>query len=215
VIRWKEYGGRKVAYWKAERHPICEYLALGKQERWVEGKLCELVRPADLILDAGACIGQHAILLANQAAHVIAVEPDPLHACLLALTVYANGVPNVTILPCALGDRIGAVPFPGAGSCGDGFPNKLGSGSTAWRFTLDTFGFHFDGAKIDIQANEIALLHGGRDSLQGARFLLIERHTERKTDIPDHHALLYEWGFHLAAVDRSDAVTDLFLRGTT
>ncbi len=56
------------------------------------------LRPTDTVLDIGAGTGRYTPVLAQHAAHVIAVEPSPAMREQLAQTIAAAGVSNVTIV---------------------------------------------------------------------------------------------------------------------
>src|SRR3954451_10316128 len=68
------------------------------------------VRPDYICLDVGANIGVKALIMAARARHcrVIAIEPGPSIAPLLALNMQANQAANVTIEKVAIGNRTGA-----------------------------------------------------------------------------------------------------------
>ncbi|NJN16514.1 MAG: FkbM family methyltransferase [Oscillochloris sp.] len=68
----------------------------------------DLVRPAMHVIDIGSNIGYYSIQAAvrvGSAGRVIACEPDPTNNALLARSVAANQLTNVTLIPCAVADR--------------------------------------------------------------------------------------------------------------
>lgn len=69
----------------------------------------ELARRAHVVLDVGAHVGFYALLAAqaNPAACVLAFEPLPSAAARLRRNVAENGVSNVEVFECALGDQKG------------------------------------------------------------------------------------------------------------
>jgi FkbM family methyltransferase len=87
---------------------IGKHLALyGSYEPLESAAFLTLIRPGDVVLDAGANIGVYTLLLSGAvgAGRVIAVEPDPTNLELLRQNVARNACTNVTVLPCALGGK--------------------------------------------------------------------------------------------------------------
>lgn len=73
-----------------------------------------MLRPGDLVLDCGANLGEVTAVLAETGADVIAYEPDPW--CLARLSERVAGLPNVTLVPAAVGTANGRASLRRAGS---------------------------------------------------------------------------------------------------
>ena len=204
-IAWREYYGKQVAYY-SEHKGNCKYFRDGAREPYVLRKLNELIRPGDMFLDAGAHIGQETIPVSEliDPGIVVACDPDVLHTMLLSLSLDHNKIKNVIVLPVALAYEWQPVRYE-LDDCGGAM---IGTGAgMAWTVPLDALGFRFDGAKIDIQGNEIALLSGGEKSLSAARFIIVETHGDHT-----YRQILESWGFVLAEIN---GIHDLFLKGET
>jgi FkbM family methyltransferase len=135
----------------------------------------QLVRPGQIVIDAGANIGALTVCLAQQVGPtgaVFAFEPQRLVFQLLNTNVALAGLTNVTTLPSALGARTGSLKVP---ELDPGAPNNIGSlglgtfaeGDEVPVMTLDELGLqrcHF--IKIDVEGMEEAVLWGASDLLQ-------------------------------------------------
>ena len=76
------------------------------------------VAPGDVFFDLGAYVGPFTLLaarLVGPEGRVVAFEPDPRARAVLERNLAANGVANVTVVPCAVGDRHGKVRFVAGG----------------------------------------------------------------------------------------------------
>ncbi|MCK5602888.1 FkbM family methyltransferase [Candidatus Pacearchaeota archaeon] len=62
----------------------------------------EGIRPTDIVLDIGACIGAFSLKACKSASHVFAVEPIMTER--LKQNIALNNVKNITVLDCALGN---------------------------------------------------------------------------------------------------------------
>ncbi len=74
----------------------------------------KLVRTGDTVLDIGADIGYYACLaakLAGPSGRVFAFEPNPRSFGFLEKNIATNGFANVTLVPKALSDKRGSLPF--------------------------------------------------------------------------------------------------------
>jgi len=63
------------------------------------------------VLDAGANLGLHSILMDRAGWNVTAYEPDPVHANLFRRNIAKNGCNRVTLVEAALADQDGTVNF--------------------------------------------------------------------------------------------------------
>lgn len=60
------------------------------------------MRPTDIVLDVGACIGGFTLKVCKKVKHVYAIEPFMTDR--LRENITLNGVKNITVLDCALGE---------------------------------------------------------------------------------------------------------------
>lgn len=60
------------------------------------------IRPSDIVLDIGACIGAFSLNVCNRVSHVYTVEPIMIES--LNKNIELNNAKNVTVLNCALGN---------------------------------------------------------------------------------------------------------------
>ena len=81
-----------------------------------------VVGPGMVCVDIGANVGFHSFLmreLVGSEGHIYAFEPNSENCRMLSLSVIENTATNLTVLPLALSDRLGAVAFsPAVGSNG-------------------------------------------------------------------------------------------------
>lgn len=85
-------------------------LALCSYETFVTDVLETLLCPGMTFFDIGANIGIYTALAARcvgPSGRVIAVEPEPANIAIIRKTIRLNVFENVTVIPCAAGDRIG------------------------------------------------------------------------------------------------------------
>jgi FkbM family methyltransferase len=145
-----------------------------------------------VVFDVGAHAGQHTKLFARAAAagRVYAFEPGSYARALLRAAVAWRGLPNVTVMPMALGAACGVdtlcVPVKAGGSFGFGL-SHLGRPQERWDriaqepvavTTLDTVAAalgldRLDLVKADIEGCEVALLRGGEETIRRFRPVLI------------------------------------------
>ena len=77
-------------------------------EKAVLAKFLGELRPGDVVFDVGANIGTHTIAFAKVVGNegrVAAFEPEPVTAERLERNVELNGLDNVIVMRCALGER--------------------------------------------------------------------------------------------------------------
>lgn len=131
--------------------------------------LIKCLPPGSTCLDVGANIGLTTIATAvgNPNIRVIAFEPVPSNAALLAQNIQTNGIENCTIVNTAVGDHVGRV------SINDNGPwSIVGGGSVEVPMTtLDTYcaeqlpGTRIDFIKIDVEGYEPNVLAGAAQIL--------------------------------------------------
>src|SRR5689334_13955804 len=77
------------------------------------------IREGDVVLDAGANVGDFTIVAAGKTGdkgRVVALEPHPDNAYLLRKNLARNNVSNVTVIEAALSDRNGVTHMNDAGA---------------------------------------------------------------------------------------------------
>lgn len=85
---------------------------------WSEGEiavLTQILRAGDVVVDAGANIGAHAVPFAQKVGpkgRVFAFEPQPRIHGLLATNAFLNGIDHLTPIQAGLGAEHGFVDFP-------------------------------------------------------------------------------------------------------
>jgi len=143
-----------------------------------EKELINLIKP-EVAIDVGAHLGSFTLLLAKHARVVVAVEPDPRAAGILASIVSANRLSNVVVFPYAC-----------LSSDGGGLSLKLerggmssivqGSGGdvTVKAITVDTIVkvLRLEKAnfvKVDVERHELEVLRGAYNTLSRHRPILL------------------------------------------
>jgi len=98
-----------------------------------------LAREAGVVLDVGAHVGYYSLLaaMANPAGRVLAFEPLPKAVERFRLNVRANGLSNVELVECAVGDSTGTATFFHMPTDAAGVPSS--SGLSARFFGLPFF----------------------------------------------------------------------------
>jgi FkbM family methyltransferase len=151
--------------------------------------LFRLIRPGDLVVDAGANIGYMSVLAAAAGARVIAFEPNPALLPILRQNLGAKG----EVRPIALGARrhtsVLIPPDPSAHNTGLG---RLGSEFEpgAVPVQVDTLDSELRGRsvailKLDVEGTEYAVLEGAADALKEGRLrhIIFEDHRGAHSDV--------------------------------
>lgn len=159
-------------FWRRKYAILAQLVATRSDVRLVRS-LCD---PDRISLDIGADVGEFTIGMLGSSRSVIAFEPRPVQAGALAAMFDAVGA-AVRIEAVALSDRSGATPMrvletaPGRSTIHDGNSLDDGSGSVDVievpvrqldQLGLDDVGF----IKIDVEGHELAVLHGGEETLR-------------------------------------------------
>ena len=140
----------------------------------------EVIRPGHVVWDIGANLGLFSLaasVAAGPGGHVLAVEPDAVLVGLLRRSAAVNhGQSEVQVLPVAAADCLGVARFHIARrnrstSHLDGFGTTQTGGVRTTELvptvTLDWLASHFplpDVIKIDVEAAEVKVLAGARES---------------------------------------------------
>jgi FkbM family methyltransferase len=150
-----------------------------------------LLRPGDILVDAGANIGVYTLLasrLVGPAGRVIAIEMMPDTAAILRRHVRENGCGNVEIVERALSDRtddivVARVPAGRHGQASIALRETPGA-QVAHRevrtITLDDACRGIDRIrlmKLDLEGAELGALAGGRSALTRTELVIFESHT--------------------------------------
>jgi FkbM family methyltransferase len=186
--------------------------------RWYEADtqsvLLTLLRPGDVLVEIGATVGMATLTGARAvgpSGHVIAFEPNPQVATVLAESVRRNRLNNVTIRTAAFGRDPGRLPFfipvsnHGEGSLGTDFGERTGR-----RIEVDVVGpeslanlTSCTMIKIDVEGFEVRVVEGLQNLIrrfQPAIVIEVEHvHLQRCgssiSELFDHFAELNYAGF--------------------
>ena len=132
----------------------------------------EVRRRPGAFIDAGANIGYFSLLALDlDATEVHAFEVDPRSLRCLRLTRERNGLENLRIHECAIGDRSGGVHLALQPEFGHTYVDlQASNGSLFPMRTLDSFRTDFRAPismmKLDVEGAELAVLRGGEGILR-------------------------------------------------
>jgi FkbM family methyltransferase len=179
----------------------------------------------ELVADVGAHIGFFSLRAGRSGARVLAIEPNPATASILAQNIELNGFDNVTIVSTAAGDaqRDGTleVPFvqdgkssltPGWASGKQGIPiYSVTVKVTTLDELIEHSGFdHLDWLLIDVEGFELAALRGATKTLPRTRRVIIE--VARGPDLLECRRILeQDFGFTIREEERQTEFTDVWL----
>ncbi|RME57448.1 FkbM family methyltransferase [Candidatus Parcubacteria bacterium] len=159
--------------------------SLDGEKQILQMLLAEL-RPSDVFLDVGACVGVYALHAARYCQQVIALEPEPELRAHLAENVELNQAQNIMLLPYALADKSGKVPLYTEGSAGKSpsiLPEKEKQAIWVEGRSLDDLVQsrkipYPDVVKIDIEGAELIALQGMQNLLseRAVRAIFLEVH---------------------------------------
>ncbi len=168
----------------------------------------QLVKPGMTVVEAGANIGTHTLMLAQACApgRLIAFEPQQRVFQLLCANLAANGVANVTALPEAMGAAPGTARLPaldyaedhnyGAVSPSlDADAGDWAEGRAARITPLDALALPAcDFLKIDVEGWEADALRGARETILRCRPMIYVEN-DRADQQPVLIALIAELGY--------------------
>lgn len=141
-----------------------------------------LCRAGSVVLDIGANVGYHTLLLATligEQGKCYAFEPNSENCRLILMGCERNGLRNVRLVPCALADEPGWAYFSTHIGSNGGFVTQEfislhGHGSVVPVFTLDGFDLPVvDLIKIDVEGAEYRCLKGGGELIARSRPAII------------------------------------------
>jgi FkbM family methyltransferase len=186
---------------------------MGKPDRRL---LEKHVAPGMKVVDIGANVGLHSLLLAQLVGtqgHVFAFEPEPSLFRALARNCRRNGVKNLTLFNQALGDQTGRIGFSRSiFNSGDNRLGDLGWKGYGVEVEIARLDDHFAGRpidfiKLDVQGYEMQVLRGMEEVLRANQELEIciefwplglRAAGTEPTAVLDH---LYERGFRIFESD--------------
>lgn len=179
----------------------------------------EIVKPGDIVLEAGANIGSHTLFLARavgQGGRVLAFEPQQRVHQMLCANLALNELFNVDPLQCGLGARADVMQVPryvldqeiniGGVALSEGV-GQPGYETVAIR-TIDSFQLpRLDFLKVDVEGMEHDVLTGARETIGRCRpIMYLENDREEKSEAL--LALVDELGYrawwHLALMYNPD-----------
>ncbi len=160
----------------------------GRYEPWVAARLAQQAQLGATVVDAGAHLGFHTLALAScvgPSGRVFAFEPAPTAGALLDRTLRRNHLPQVERLALALSDRQGTATLRQTANAAMNHLVPANPSSTepqdttqVQTTTLDHWASEralqrLDLLKIDVEGGELALLRGGRQTLEQFRPTLV------------------------------------------
>lgn len=140
--------------------------------------LKQMIRPDDLVVDAGANIGTHTVWFSQLAGHVVAFEPQRIAFQTLNANVALNNCLNVHTFHAALGKENGSILVPVRDQ---NAPNNFGGvplagttdGEPTDLVTLDSLNLtRCDLIKADIEGMEAEFLAGAAETIKRHRPIL-------------------------------------------
>jgi FkbM family methyltransferase len=100
-------GGVTARFYVSSRRELMRISGMTGEKAVLARFLGEL-RPGDIVFDIGANIGTHTVAFAKvvgEEGRVASFEPEPITAGRLERNIELNGLNNVTLMRCALGER--------------------------------------------------------------------------------------------------------------
>jgi methyltransferase, FkbM family len=157
------------------------------------------VKNTDVVLDAGAFVGDFTVKVARKAKEVVAVEPLPWAFKLLKENVETNNLKNVTLVNKALYDIDGVklkITNEGTGS-------KIGEGEIEVEgVTVESLHKGFTVVKMDIEGAEGRVMKG--DWFTQVKQIAVELHGRENIEVIPR--LLRSKGFYVRFMSKGDLV---------
>ena len=165
--------GYQVAVIKGDTHGSKWIKEQGRldYDRSVED-VVKLLKPGDIVVDAGAFIGDYTVRMAQavgKTGTVIAFEPNP--EAFVCLAVNCRNCPQVRLEHCALSDiETAKSVFVESNAGASHLINARNEGPTIRTRTLDSFNLaRCDFIKIDIEGFEVFALRGAMETIKKFR----------------------------------------------
>jgi len=162
-----------------------------------------LIKPTDRVVDVGANLGRHVVLLDHLSAHVDAVEPNP--ALLPNLRRTVAGLKHTTLHECALGDHTGSISrvVPEDHSTA----HVGGAGSTPLRRLDDLVHGPIALMKVDVEGFEAPVFRGAARLLnQAAAPVIVFEELHRNHEARDVLASYQEAGYRFWVIPREGPI---------
>ena len=142
------------------------------------------VRHGDVVVDVGAYVGMFAIKVAHVASMVLAIEPNRDNANYIINNLVTSGIHNVQVVQQAVADRCGtgALHLHHMSSC-HSLVYGGRSSTTVMVNTLDNIcseESRIGLVKIDAEGSELAVIRGGKDTLQRARSVVVAMYHQKE-----------------------------------
>ncbi len=185
-------------------------LQMGGERENIEA-IVAAVGEEDVFWDVGSYLGLITVLAAKRSirGRVVSVEPDPGCAIRLKKHVALNGLSNVDILHCGLGDHPGELALNTSGGYGDApsfFDKNLKSNTPVPVRTIDSIVQERSELaptimKIDVEGFELRVLRGAKSTLLRPvlRAIFLEVHpvvmTKERESLAEMHSILETSGF--------------------
>lgn len=196
-----EYDGCKFLFaaglpWDAFRYSMCL--------KTYEPKTYEYMMSlrGSIFVDVGAHIGGYSVRLAKRFTKVIALEPNPSSAKVLAKNVFLNDLRNVVVVRAAASDRAGEVTLnvPSGNDALSSIVRVYAKGGTVQvrAIALDNLLSVYDEIdliKIDVEGAETIVLKGAEKTLPRCRRVIVEANSNSNL------SALSESGFRLVDLD--------------
>jgi FkbM family methyltransferase len=165
----------------------------------------QVVRPGSTVVDAGANIGTHTLMLSRAVGPrgaVLAFEPQRIVFQTLCANLALNSVMNVNCRCAALGDAAGSITIPPidysvAENFGGVALGQVPTGETTAVVTLDGYNLsacHF--IKIDVEGMEAAVIRGARKTIEKFRPILYVEN-DRADRSAELIGLIQSFGYNL------------------
>lgn len=191
--------------WRLSSRGKVARVITGSYEPEQTAAFCKYIKRGDVVFDIGAATGYYTMLsshLVGETGKVVAFEPEPKNYRTLTSHVRANRLRQVTTLNHALGGEAGKLRF--GGGSGSGTSRLCSNGEIEVEVrTLDTVAAELQlrptHMKIDVEGAELALLLGGKTTIQSAKpILFLSTHPSLTAGVHQNCCqLLQSWGYEL------------------
>lgn len=219
-VAYVSVGGIDVALDRADQSVSAPIIRDGFWEPHVEHVLRRVLAPGSVFVDIGANVGWHSMLAASivgATGRVVAIEPNPDNARLIAHSIAHNELTNVSLVPLALGDSIGYAAFRSAIGSNGGFvdgdeADPIAPGVTIVpTIRLDDLGIErIDVIKIDVEGAEPIVFRGAGVAIERDHPAIIFEFSCEMTgrvggaNPRDHLKMFEAYGYRLSLIGKPD-----------
>ncbi|WP_449462595.1 FkbM family methyltransferase [Tardisphaera miroshnichenkoae] len=172
-----KWGGTKLWIPKGSEAVLYETYLIGEYDSLTIGR-------SDVVLDAGAYVGDFAVKAARKAKEVIAVEPMPSSFELLRKNVEANSLKNVVLVNKALWKEARKLRLTGEGGGAHEGSEGISVDAITVDDLMDELGMRASVVKMDVEGAERYALRG--EYLKDVREIPAELHGENVREIPPY-----------------------------